>query len=151
MGSSRSFSSLPAAVKAFRIVYALLAANFIFPACVYFLSPATAIAQFDFLGRLLGGGPYPFSGGESGIVWRVLGAGNVMTLGFMCLLLLWDLSKYYPVLIPLVFLKACSVLGFLVAFARTHYPAFLAVSLFDGVTVWAMVFFARRAYAAGPS
>ena len=137
---------MPKEVRQFQLVYALLTANFFFPSLAYAFAPASAIGQFETLGRLLGGGPYPFAAGETGFVWRVLGAGNVMTLAFMCALLFWDLRRFYPVLIPLVFLKAFSACGFLGVFFSSRYPAFLAVAVFDGLTVAAMIYFARRAY-----
>jgi hypothetical protein len=132
--------------KQFRAVYLLLTANFFFPSLLYAFAPEQALAQFESIGRLLGGGAYPFAGQEGGYIWRVLAAGNVMTLAFLCFLLQWDLKRFYPALVPLVFLKAYSSLGFFIVFLRTRYPAFLAVSLFDGLTVGAMIFFARRAY-----
>ncbi|MBI3553865.1 MAG: hypothetical protein HY077_15325 [Elusimicrobia bacterium] len=141
---------MTAELRQFRLVYGLLTANFFFPSLMYAFSPARAISQFETLGRCLGGGPYPFSVGEAGYIWRVLGAGNVMTLAFMCFLLSLDLKRFYPVLASLAFLKAYSALGFLLVFASSRYPAFLAVSLFDGLTVWAMVFFARRAHRSLP-
>ena len=61
------------------------------------------------------------------------------------MLLLLDLEKYYPVLVPLVFLKSCSVLGFVGAGLSSRHPAFLVGALFDGVTVAVMVYFARAA------
>lgn len=141
---------MPKEVRQFRVVFALLTANFFFPSLTYAFAPQAAIRQFETIGRLLGGGAYPFAAGETGFVWRVLGAGNVMTLAFMCALLFWDVKRFYAVLVPLVFLKAFSSCGFLAVFASCRYPAFLAVSLFDGLTVAAMIFFTRRAYRSLP-
>jgi hypothetical protein len=109
---------VPRELKHFRVAYALMAANFIFPALVYFWAPARGISQFA--------------------------TGNALTLAFTCALLLWDLPRFLPALLPIAFLKAYSSLGFLAIFAKTRYPAFLAVSLFDVATVGAMLVFARR-------
>ena len=82
------------AVRTFKVVYALVALNFILPAISYIVAPALALGTLDQVNRALGGGAYPFV--ESGQLWHMLGVGNVMTLGFMCLLLLVDLRRFYP-------------------------------------------------------
>lgn len=128
---------------AFRIAYTILAANFIVPSLVYALAPDHAIESFVRLGTFLGGTEYRWT--EESRFWHVLGVGNVATLGFCCVLLLADLERFYPVLWPLVFLKGCSVAGFLVVWLQTRYPAFLAASLFDLLTCAAFVYFARGA------
>lgn len=139
------FFHQPAAVRDFRLVYALLGLHFLIPALGYAFDPASAIAQFGRLGELLGAGPYPWAAGETGFVWRVLAAGNVLTLSFLCFLLMRDLPRFYPALIPLVFLKSTAVLGYLVVFLKTRYPAFLAVSLWDASNCFLFVFLASRA------
>ncbi len=130
-------------VLAFKVAYAILAANFILPSIVYAVAPDQALESFTRLGGALGGGPYPWT--EESRFWHVLGVGNVATLGFCCVLLLVDLERFYPVLFPLVFLKGCSVVGFLAAWVASRYPAFLAASLFDLATCAAFVYFARGA------
>lgn len=139
------FFQQPAAVRDFRLGYALLGLHFLIPAVGYALDPVSAIAQFDRLGRLLGAGPYPWAEAEMGYVWRVLAAGNVLTLGFLCFLLLKDLKRFYPALVPLVFLKSTAVAGYLAVFFRTGYPAFLAVSLWDAFNCFLFIFLAKRA------
>ena len=129
--------------KLFRVVYLVLTINFLIPAAIYALSPASAIEGMTALGVALGTPDYPSP--EQSLFWHVLGVGNVATLGFCCLLLLLDLDRWYPVLVPLVFLKGCSVVGFLAAYRTSGHASFLAATLFDGATCVALVYFARGA------
>ena len=131
------------AYRTFRIVYALIALNFVLPAISYIVAPEAAIGTLDRVNRLLGGGAYPFV--ESGSLWHMLGVGNVMTLGFMCALLFIDLRRFYPVLPALAFLKAFSA-TYATWIGLSHAcPAFLAIGVLDGSTTVAMVVFAVRA------
>lgn len=131
----------------FRLVYLVLVLNFAIPALFYLFLPNFAVDRFEEVGRTLGDGLYPMRAGELGFMWRVLAAGNVMTLAFMCGLILWDVRKYYVVLVPLVFLKGFSALAYLGVFLiALPYRGFLAIFALDSVTAIAMVVFARRAY-----
>ena len=131
-------------MRAFKIVYSILALNFFIPALFHSLAPQAAAQSFMDLGLPFGVTTYPFS--EESMFWRVLGIGNVATLGFCCALLLRDLKNNYPVLVPLVFLKGVSVLGFACAYFSYWHPAFIVAVIFDGITLWAMIYFARRGY-----
>ncbi len=128
--------------RAFHIVYTLLALNFLIPAAIYAVAPDRAVAAFTGIGDLFGVA-YPWD--ETGVFWRVLAIANVATLGFACVLLQLDVVRYWAAIYPLVFLKSAAVVGFAVAFAARPYPGFLAASLFDGLTVAAMIVFARGA------
>jgi hypothetical protein len=131
----------------FRLLYVFLALQFAIPAASYLLVPSLALDQFEQVGRVLGEGAYPLRSGELGLLWRVLAAGNVMTLALMCGLIAWDLRKYYIVLVPLVFLKGFSAVAyFSVYFVALPYRGFLAIFALDGVTAAAMVIFAREAH-----
>lgn len=131
----------------FRLVYLVLVLNFAFPALSYLFAPNFAVDRFEEVGRTLGDGLYPMRAGELGYMWRVLAAGNVMTLAFMCGLILWDIRKYFIVLVPLVFLKGFSALAYLgVYLVALPYRGFLAIFVLDSVTAIAMVVFARRAH-----
>lgn len=133
-------------MRGFKLVYGFLVLNFAIPAIGYAVAPAAAIAQFERIGILLGGERYAAFAGELGYVWRILAAGNVLALAFMCALLWWDVRRFYAVLWPLVFMKGFSTLANLAVYLCAYrYPAFLAVFLYDGVTVAAMVYFARAA------
>lgn len=130
----------------FRLAYGYLTLGFLFPSLAYLCAPGTALAQFDALGVLLGGGHYAFWAGEQGYVWRVLAAANVMTLALMCGLILFDIRRFYPVLYPLVFMKSTTALAYLWVFLFAYrYPAFLAVALYDGFCLFLMIYFAGRA------
>lgn len=130
----------------FRLLYLVLVLNFAVPALCYLFFPGFAVDQFEEIGRVLGDGAYPLRVGESGLLWRVLAAGNVMTLAFMCGLLLWDVRKYYAVLVPLLFLKSFSAFGYLGVFLFVlPHRGFLAIFGLDAVTACAMVFFAQKA------
>lgn len=132
---------------AFHVVYTALALNFFIPVVFYVLDGPGTIAQWAWLGETLGGPPYTHS--EDSVFWRVLGIANVATLGFCCVLLQADLKRWFPVLAPLVFLKGCAAVGFLVAWLVEPYPQYLAACVFDTVTVAAMLFFAFQARRAG--
>lgn len=128
----------------FQIAYTILTLNFVLPAISYFFAPDAAWANFQALARLLGSTDYPFP--ENSQYWRILGAGNVMTLGFMCFLLQTNVSKYYPTLLPLVFLKGCSAFGFLAVHLWVFpYSLFLTAFVFDGLTMGVMIYFAVTA------
>lgn len=133
----------PVAYRVFRLAYAILLVQFAIPAVSYMVAPDLAIATLDRVNRVLGGGPYPFV--ESGRVWHMLAVGNVMTLAFMCGLLLVDLRRFYPVLPALMFLKAYSAVYAAWIGVHDHCPAFLAVFVLDGATTVAFGLFARRA------
>lgn len=131
----------------FQLVYTYLTLNFFLPSLVYTFAPGKAIGQFETLGQILGAGSYAALAGETGNVWRVLGAANVMTLSLMCCLLLVDLRRFYPVLLPLVFMKGFTAVLYLAVYLfENRYPAFLAVSLYDGFNLFLMLYFAIRAH-----
>lgn len=137
----------PRAYRAFQIVYTIILLNFFIPACSYIAAPAMTVDTLDRMNRTLGGGAYPFS--ESSALWHMLGVGNVMTLAFMCGLLLLDVRRFFPVLPALAFLKAFSaVYATVIGFTSPSAPVFLGIGVLDGTTTIAMVYFAiigRRA------
>lgn len=135
------------AVKQFRIVYTFLAVQFLLPAFSYMVSPATTIATLDTINRMLGGGPYVYVE-AGGSLWHMLAVGNVMTLGFMCAMMAWDLERWYGMLPALAFLKGFSAVYSLALGFVHHVPMFWAVFVLDGVTTLVIVFFARRAHRA---
>lgn len=129
----------------FQIVFGLLALHFFFPALNYGFAPQSAIDMFRWMGSVSGGPAYPFS--EDGFVWRVLASGNVLTLAFMCFLLMANVRRFYAVLVPLCFMKGCASLGFLLAFVfGFHFLPFLGVAVWDGINVVLFLYFAHTAY-----
>jgi len=138
-------TKLPAPVLWFRVVYAALALNFLIPATSYIVAPELALQTMDRINRVLGGGGFPLQQGQ---LWHMLAVGNVMTLGFLCALLLADLERFYPALPGLAFLKAFSALYSLALAITYGLPAFAAVFVLDGTSTLAMLFFAIRAHRA---
>jgi hypothetical protein len=147
MSSLSAFFRQPShAYRNFHLVFTLLTLNFVIPAFSYSLSPDTAIAQYLQANAALGGIPYPFDESQSHL-WRYLAAANVMTLGFMCLLLQVSLRRFYVVVVPLLFLKGYATLSWLCGFvAAPTIRVFLGAALLDGVTCLAIYFFASRAW-----
>lgn len=134
---------IPRAYRAFQLGYLAIAANFILPAISYVAAPQLAEQTVSRLNVLLGGGPLPM--GEAPL-WHMLAVGNVMTLGFLCLLMLYDLERFYPALPGLAFLKAFSSLYSLSIAVAHRWPAFAAIFALDGATTLLMVVLARGAY-----
>ncbi len=133
--------------RAFQMVFAVLTLNFVLPALTYTFAPQAAIDQFLQVNALLGGSPYAFPEAASR-VWRYLGAANVMTLGLMCALLQVNLRRFYPVLVPLTFMKSyAAALWWAGWIAAPEFRFFLGAAVLDTVTSAAFVFFARRAHA----
>ncbi len=127
----------------FVIVYTLLALNFILPAFSYYIDPDAAVSSFYSIGELF---DYKPSATEDSYIWWILGAGNVMTLGVMCALILVNVRRFYAILPALVCLKGLSSLGFLIVYiAGPHNPTFMGAALLDGVSVLLMLWFAIRA------
>ncbi len=142
----RAFFSQPSRpYRNFQVAFTLLTLNFVLPALTYTLAPEHAVAQFVAINTRLGGAPYPFDELSSHL-WRYLAAANVMTLGFMCLLLQLNLRRFYAVLTPLVFMKGYAALMWLAGFALApELRVFGAAFVLDALTASAFLFFARRA------
>ncbi len=129
-----------------QLVFALLALNFLVPAFSYSFFPEQAVRSFLDVNELLGGAPYTFPEAESR-VWRYLGAANVMTLGFMCTMLLVNLRRFFMVLWPLSFMKAYAATSWLVGWLfEPGARFFLAAAVLDYVTTFAFLFFSIRAH-----
>lgn len=132
----------------FRVVYVLLALNFILPAISYMVRPETTLHTLEAINLAMGGSASAAGANAGGRVWHMLAVGNVMALGFMCALMAANLRRFYPVLPALAFLKAFSAFYSLFIAASEHIPVFYAVFVLDGVTTCVMIFFARRAHRA---
>jgi len=137
----------PREVTQARVVFAVLAAQFLAPAVSYLVQPAVALSTLDQLNRLLGGGAY-VAHENAGHVWHMLAVGNVMTLGFICALLAVDLIRFYAAVPALVFLKGFSALFSLGLGLSGAPPLFFAVFALDGATTAVMVTFAARGWRA---
>ena len=132
-------------VTQFKVVYTFLAINFLLPALYYCFDPIGAAELYYSLAGLLGSDAKQ-TWSEDSRFWLILGIGNVATLGFMCVLMLRDLVSNYNLLLPLCFLKSCSIVGFFVAWLSHGHPSFLIGVVFDSITLFCMIFFAQRAH-----
>ena len=133
-------------LRNFQIVFTILTLNFIIPAFSYTFAPQLAMGQFLEINSILGGAEYTFPEAQSR-VWRYLAAACVMTLGLCCFLLQLNLRRFYPVLVPLTFMKAYAACCWLVGWlAEPGLRFFLAAAVLDFVTSAAFVFFAVRAH-----
>ena len=131
----------------FQIIFTLLTLNFLIPSISYAIRPEVVAAGFADLNATLGGLPQAFPEEQSRF-WRYLGSANVMTLALMCALLQLDLRRFFPVLLPLMFLKGYNASLFLFGFLADHtYPALLFTFFWDGLAVFLFWFFASRAMA----
>lgn len=127
----------------FQLVYTAITLNFAVPTISYYLDKASTDRRANNLALRLAGRPLPSS--EESDVWWILGAGNVATLAFMCALLQHNVLRNRRVLVPLVFLKMASALGYFGVWRRTGHRFFAAASLLDSVTSLAMWLVARSA------
>jgi hypothetical protein len=134
---------VPRSYRIFQLTYLALAVQFFVPAVSYAVRPDLAVATMDRLNRRLGGGGWPT---ESGEIWHMLGTGNVMTLAFLCALILSDLRRYFPALPGLLFLKGVSAAYALWLGYDRGLPAFYAIFLLDGITTVLMAATAIRAH-----
>jgi len=130
----------------FQIVFTLLSLNFLIPGLSYTFSPELAMQQLQKVNTLLGGQTVlPTSTDE--FFWRYLGTANVMALAFMCLLLQFNLRRFYVVLWPLCFLKGYAAMLWLAGYiAHPQYPVFLGAFILDALSVVLFHTFAGRAH-----
>jgi len=144
----RSFWAQPnKAYRNFQVAFCLLGLHFLFPSFMYALNPESAVARFGMMGGILGAGEYKYAAAEGGYLWRVLGAGNVFTLAFMCFLIQSNVRRFYVVLIPLCVLKAYASIGFLITYIFAYrYPVFFGVFIWDATNVLMFLYFAHTAY-----
>lgn len=132
----------------FRVVFTLLTLNFLAPSLLYLFAPERALEQLRQGLALAHVQPYPIET-EQGLIWRTLAGTNVLTLAFMCFLLLIDVRRFYVVLVPLVFLKATTAIAYLALYFTTlRHPLFLGVFVWDCVAVFCFLYFAPRARSA---
>ncbi len=149
----RRFLSQPnTAHRNMHIVLGLLGLHFLVASLTYLLSPNAAIAQFRSIGAWVGQ-PYPVS--EVGHVWRILAAGNVFTLAFLCFAIQSNVRRYEPLISVFLVLKLFSAFGFLSVFVvgraapwtMLGYPflPFLGVFVWDSLNAWMVWYFAGKA------
>ncbi len=132
------------AYRNFQLVFTVLTLNFVIPSISYLVAPEAALKSVHQLSDLFG---VPYTACEDGHFWRFLAFSDVATLGFICLLLQLNIRRWYPALLPLMFLKSCSVFASAyVGLFQYQHPFFICPVVLDSVTVAAMGFFASRAH-----
>jgi hypothetical protein len=142
---ARFFRQKHPAYRNFQLVYTVLTLNFLIPATSYLVAPDVAVQGIHDMSAWLTDAPYEVS--EESHMWRFLAVSDVMTLGFMCLLLQINLRRWFPILLPLTFLKgSCVVASAYVGLFQYNHAFFVFPVVLDSVTVAAMWFFATRAH-----
>jgi hypothetical protein len=128
----------------FQVVYALLTVFYGGLGASYLFDSAHAVRNFSRLNEFLGGVAIP---NVNVPPWRYVTVIGMTTLALMCLMLLVDLRRNYPVLIPAVFFKAFNAVLWFVYYGQTDLPVFLFAGFVDVILVAVMVAVARREYA----
>ncbi len=127
-----------------QIAFLILTLNFLIPATSYLVAPHIAVDQIHTFSATVGAPAYEAT--EDSHMWRFLAVADVMTLGFLCLLLLLNVRRWRPVLLPLCFLKgSCVVAAAYIGLFQYRHAFFWLPVLLDSVTVLAMWFFTTRA------
>lgn len=129
----------------FQLVFTYLSAQFVVGGLTYLIAPDVARGGLEDLARRLGAPDEAGAIGGESLVWRTLAGTNVLTLGVMCLLLQLDVKRFFPVLYPLVFMKAATAVAFLVTGVRLDLRVLVAVGLYDAFNVLLMLIFAPAA------
>lgn len=149
----RFFSQPNRAYRNSWIVLGLLGLHFLIAAASYVFTPLAAIAQFRALGALIG---QQYLVSEFSHIWRILGAGNVFTLGVLCFAIAWNPRRNHPLIPIFVILKSFSALGFLSVFLVGKFAAwtmlgyafapFLGVFIWDSLNAWMVWHFGWKAH-----
>ncbi len=122
------------AYRNFQLVMTPITLNFAIPSLSYAVAPQLATGSLMQVSRLVGGVPFAPEVENASLLWRALASSNVMTLAFMCFLLQYNLRRYFPVLVPLAFLKLTSAMLFLIIAVTTGQRAYGSITLLDGGT-----------------
>jgi hypothetical protein len=129
--------------RGFLIVFGALATLYSGLGVSYLSDPDGAIRSLSQMNQRLGGVALAVPDVPP---WRYATAAAMVTLGLMCLMLVIDLRRNHPVLVPAVFFKAANATLWFTYYAQVRLPVFLAAGLLDGVLVVVMVGVATRAH-----
>jgi hypothetical protein len=134
------------------IILGALGIHFLVASCTYVFAPLEAIGQFRALGALVG---QQYVVSEFSHVWRILGAGNVFTLGVLCFAIVANPRRNHPLIPIFVVLKGFSALGFLSVFVVGKvapwsmlgyaFVPFLGVCVWDAFNAWLVWHFGWKA------
>jgi hypothetical protein len=135
--------------RAFSVVYFLLTVHFASLALTYLIAPGFAVRQFSRVNEWLGGAPFA---PPEVTAWRYATVCGMATLALMAGLMLVDLRRNYPLLIPTAFFKVVNaVLWFWYSATNSDLPVFVVAGVFDLLVVTVMIWVGRKAHAAlGP-
>jgi hypothetical protein len=136
--------SMRASPIGFQIVYAALTIFYGTLGVSYLVNPAGSVGNFSRLDKLLGGPTIP---NVDVPPWRYVTVIGMTNLALMCLMLMADLRRNYPLLVPAVFFKAFNAVLWFVYYGQTKLPVFLFAAFVDVGLVVVMVEVARRAHA----
>ena len=128
----------------FNLVYLGLTLFYGGLAVSYLFDSARSVKHFSQLDELLGGPSIP---NVDVPPWRYATVMGMATLALMCLLLLIDLRRNYPLLAPAVFFKALNAILWFVYWRQSDLPVFLFAGFVDIGLVALMVVVARREHA----
>jgi len=132
--------------RTFEIVFALLTLHFASLAVTYLVDPGFAVRQFSRANERLGGVKFA---PPDVTAWRYATVCGMATLALMTLLMLVDLDRNYPLLVPAAFFKVLNaVLWFWYSATNRDLPVFLVAGIYDLLVVALMVWAARRAHEA---
>jgi hypothetical protein len=131
-------------VSTFTLVYAGLTLFYGGLGVSYLFDSARSVKHFSQLDELLGGAKIP---NVDVPPWRYAAVMGMLTLALMCLMLMLDLRRNYPLLVPAVFFKGVNAVLWFVYWRQSHLPVFLFAGLVDIGLITLMIVVARRAYA----
>ena len=126
----------------FQVVFAALTIFYGTLGISYLVDPAGSVSHFSSLDKLLGGAAIPNIDVPP---WRYVSAIGMTTLALMCLMLLLDLRRNYPLLLPAAFFKTFNAALWFAYYGQTNLPVFLFAGCLDLVLVALMLEVARRA------
>lgn len=140
----RSGSTASPGQRRFQITFGLITLFFAVDGLTYVVEPELAVRVFSGLNELLGG---DHLAPPDVPPWRYGTTAGITTLAVMCALLQLDVRRFYALLGPVVFFKACNAVLYLGGYATTPLPVYLALAGLDVILCVAMVATARRARA----
>lgn len=131
-------------LSTFTVTYAALTLFYGGLGFSYLFDSARSVKHFSQLDELLGGAAIP---NVDVPPWRYAAVMGMTTLALMCLMMLIDLRRNYPLLVPAVFFKALNAVLWFVYWRQSDLPVFLFAGFVDIGLVVLMVVVGRRAYA----
>lgn len=143
-GPGVAVSSSQSRYGLFEVVFVLLTLHFASLAVTYLVAPGFAVRQFSMANEWLGGVEFAPPGVTA---WRYATVCGMATLAVMTLLVLVDVRRNYPLLVPAAFFKVLNAaLWFWYSATNSDLPVFVVAGVFDLFIVAVMVGVARPVY-----